>query len=56
VPFYLLSSIPITQVKRVFLLLSEKKIAALSKDELKNWTHLDEAEEDDEDDKNHTNK
>lgn len=38
-----------------FLLLSEKKIAALSKDELKNWTHLDEAEEDDEDGKNHTN-
>ncbi|PNF31126.1 hypothetical protein B7P43_G15522 [Cryptotermes secundus] len=32
----------------------EKKIAALSKDELKNWTHLDEAEEDDEDSKNHT--
>jgi hypothetical protein len=37
-------------------LLSEKKIAALSKDELKNWAHLDEAEEDDDDSNNHTNK
>jgi hypothetical protein len=50
------SFVPITQVNCVFLLLSEKKIAALSKDELKNWTHFDEAEEDDEDGKNHTNK
>jgi hypothetical protein len=35
---------------------TEKKIAALSKEELKNWTHVDEAEEDDEGGKNHTKK
>ncbi|XP_069692497.1 protein lap4 isoform X4 [Periplaneta americana] len=34
----------------------EKKIAALSKDELKNWTQLDEAYDDDEDAENVTNK
>lgn len=32
----------------------EKKIAALSKEELKNWTHVGEAEQDDEDGENHT--
>ena len=35
---------------------SEKKIAALSKEELKNWTHVGEAEQDDEDGENHTKK
>jgi hypothetical protein len=35
----------------------EKKIAALSKEELKNWTHVGEAEQDDDDDgENHTKK
>jgi hypothetical protein len=34
-------------------MLAEKKIAALSKDQLKNWTHLDEVEEDDGDSNNH---
>jgi hypothetical protein len=39
------------------VLISEKKIAALSKDELKNWTQLDEVEEDyDDDGEKHTNK
>jgi len=35
---------------------SEKKIAALSKEELKNWTHVGEVEQDDEDGENHSKK
>jgi len=43
--------------KSVVFSYSEKKIAALSKEELKNWTHVGEAEQDDDDDdENHTKK
>jgi len=42
--------------KSVVFSYSEKKIAALSKEELKNWTNVGEAEQDDEDGENHTKK
>jgi hypothetical protein len=42
--------------KSVVLSYSEKKIAALSKEELKNWTHVGEAEQDDEDGENNAKK
>jgi len=42
--------------KSVVFSYSEKKIAALSKEELKNWTHVGEAEQDDEEGENHTKK
>jgi len=42
--------------KSVVFSYSEKKIAALSKEELKNWTQIGEVEQEDEDVENHTKK
>lgn len=56
IPSFLVIYSPTSQSSHVFWFVLEKKIAALSKDELKNWTQLDEAEEDYDDAENHTNK